>query len=79
MHSHLNYLVAQRRRIEFTCRAEQARLATETRPEVSTSSPRWDIARLLAPRRLRAASFAAAAQHPRPGTPQECLRCDTYT
>jgi hypothetical protein len=77
MHSHLNYLVAQQRQIELTCRAEQARHATETRPEVSASSPRWDLPRLLAPRRLRAASLAAAAQHASPGMPHECLGCGT--
>jgi hypothetical protein len=76
MNSHLNYLVAQQRRIELTCRAEQARLATETRPGGSASSPPWDIGRLLAPRRLRA-HLAAAARHAGPGTPHECLGCDT--
>ena len=77
MHSHLNYLVAQQRRIELTCRAEQARLATETRPGGSASSRRWDIGRLLAPRRLRAAHLAAAARHAGPGAPHKCLGCDT--
>ena len=77
MHPHLNYLVAQQRRIELTCRAEQTRLADELRPAGSASSPRWDIARRLAPRRLRAAHLAAAARHAGPGAPHECLGCDT--
>lgn len=76
MHTHLNYLVAQQRRIELICRAEQARLATETRAGGSASSPRWDIGRLLARRRLRAAHLSAAARHAGPGTPHECLGCD---
>lgn len=77
MHSHLNYLVVQQRRIELTCRAEQARLATEMRRAGSASSLSWDIGRLLAPCRFRAAHLAAAARHATPGTAHECLRCDT--
>jgi hypothetical protein len=77
MPQHLNYLVAQQRRIELACRAEQARLATELARDGSPSSPRWDIGRLLAPRRIRAAGLAAATEQSRPATAQECLRCDT--
>ena len=77
MTSQLNYLIAQQRHIELACRAEQARLANEARPAASASSPRWNIGRLLAPRRLRAARLAAAARQASPGPPHECPRCDT--
>jgi hypothetical protein len=77
MTSQLNYLIAQQRHIELAHRAEQARLATEARAAVSAPSPRWNLGRLLATRRLRAARLAAAARPASPGPPQECLRCDT--
>lgn len=83
MTSQLNYLIVQRRHIEPAHRAEQARLAKETHPAGSPSSPRWDLAQLLAPRRLlaqrrlRAAGLAAAATQARSAPPQQCLRCDT--
>jgi hypothetical protein len=76
MTSQLNYLIVQQRHIELVCRAEQARLANETRPAGSASSPRSNIGRLLAPRRLSAARVAAAARQANPGPPKECLRCD---
>ena len=72
----LTYLIAQEKQIELAYRAEQARLAVEARA-VSAPSPRGNLRRLLATRRLRAAELAAAAQPARPGAPQECLRCDT--
>ena len=62
MTTQLNYLVAQHRHIELVYRAEQARLAAEARAAGSAPSPRWNLGRLLAPRRLRAARLAAAAQ-----------------
>ena len=77
MTSQLNYLIVQQRHIELVCRAEQGRLANETRPARSASSPHSNIGRLLAPRRLSAARVAAAAQPARPGPPQECARWDT--
>ena len=76
MTSHLNYLIAQQRYTELASYAEQARLANEARPVGSASLPRWNVGRLLATRRLKAASVAAAAQHVMPGPPPECLTCD---
>jgi hypothetical protein len=73
----LNYLIAQQRHIELAYRAEQARLAGDARAAVSAPPPRWNLGRLLAPRGLRAAGSAAAAQPVRPGPPRECARCDT--
>ena len=72
----LNYLIAQQRSIELAYRAEQARLAGDARAAVSAPSPRWNLGRLLGPRRLRTAGLAAAAQPVRPGPPQPCVRCD---
>jgi hypothetical protein len=77
MTSQLTYLIVQQRHTELVCRAEQARLANQLCPAGPASSRRWNIGRLLAPRRPRAARLAAAAQHASPGPPQECLRCDT--
>jgi hypothetical protein len=77
MTSQLNYLIAQQRHIELAHRAEQARLANEARAAVSAPSPRWNLGRLLATRRLRAARLAAAARQANPGPLPECLRCDT--
>ena len=77
MTSQLNYLIAQQKHIELACRAEHARLAKETRPAGSPSSPRWNLGWLLAPRRFRAARLATAATQARPAPPQQCLRCDT--
>jgi hypothetical protein len=77
MTSQLNYLIVKQRHVELAHRAEQARLAGEARAAVSAPSPRWHLGRLLAPRRLRAAGLAAAAQPARPGPPQECVRWDT--
>ena len=68
MTSQLTYLIAQQKHIELAYRAEHARLAKETRPAGSPSSPRWDLGWLLATRRLRAARLATAATR---------LRCDT--
>jgi hypothetical protein len=77
MTSQLNYLIAQQRHIELAHRSEQARLAGEAHAAASAPSPQWNLGRLLATRRLRAAGLAAAARPARPGPPQECLRCDT--
>jgi hypothetical protein len=77
MTSHLIYLIVQHRHIELVRRAKQARLANEARAAGPASSPRWNIGRLLASRRLRAARLAAAAPLASPGPPQECLICDT--
>ena len=77
MTSQLNYLIAQQRHIEFAYQAEQARLAGQARAAGSAPPPRWHFGRLLAPRMLRTAGLAAAAQPTRPGTPQRCVRCDT--
>jgi hypothetical protein len=77
MTSQLDYLVVQQRHIELTCRAKHARVASEVRRAELTSSPCWNIGRLLAPRRLRAARLAAAAAQASPGPAQECLRCGT--
>src|ERR1700756_876215 len=60
MTSHLIYLIVQHRHIELVRRAKQARLANEARAAGPASSPRWNIGRLLASRRLRAARLAAA-------------------
>ena len=68
MTSHLNYLIAQQRHIELARYAEQARLANDARPAGSASSPRWNLGRLLATRRLKAARVAAAARQRNPGT-----------
>jgi hypothetical protein len=76
MSSQLTYLIAQQRQTELACHAEQARLAHEVRAAGSASSPRWNIGRLLAPRRLRAERMAAAARQGNPGPPAQCLRCD---
>ena len=76
MNSQLNYLIAQQRITELACRAEQARLAVEARA-VSAPSPRGNLRRLLATRRLRAADLAAAAHPASPRSAQECMRCDT--
>jgi hypothetical protein len=77
MTTQLNYLIVQHRHVELVYRAEQSRLAGEARAAVSAPSPRWNLGRLLAPRRLRAAGLAAAAQPARPGPPQAYVRCDT--
>jgi hypothetical protein len=77
MTSQLNYLIIQHRHTELVCRAEHARLANEAPAARSASSSRWNIARLLASRRLRAARLATAAPLASPGTPHECLTCDT--
>ena len=77
MTSQLNYLIVKQRHVELAHRAEQARLAGEARAAVSAPTPRWNLGRLLAPRRLRTAGLAAAAQPARPGPPQECVRWDT--
>jgi hypothetical protein len=77
MTAQLNHLIAQQRQIELVCRAEQARPAREIRLAAPAPSRRWNIGRLLASRRLRAARLAAAAPHPHARPPQECLRCDT--
>jgi hypothetical protein len=77
MTSHLIYLIVQHRHIELVRRAKQARLANEARAAGPASSPRWNIGRLLASQRLRAARLAAAAPLASPGTPQECMTCDT--
>ena len=77
MTSHLSYIMAQQRSTELAYRAEQPRLVGEARPAVSAPPPRWNLGRLLAPRGLRTAGLAAAAQPVRPGRPRECARCDT--
>ena len=77
MTSQLNYLIAQQRHIEFAYRAERARLAGEARAAESAPSPRWNLGRLLATPRLRAAGLTAAAQPATPGPQQECVKCDT--
>jgi hypothetical protein len=77
MTSELNYLIIQHRHTELECRAEQARLANEARTAGPASAPRWDVGRLLAARRLRAARLTAAAPVASPGPPQEYLTCDT--
>ena len=69
MNSQLNYLIAQQHIAELACRAEQARRAVEARA-VSAPSPRGNLRRLLASRRLRTADLAAAAHRARPGAPK---------
>jgi hypothetical protein len=76
MTSQLNHLIAQERHNELAHRAKQARLADDAHAAVSAPPPRWNLGRLLATRRLRAAGLAAAAQPVRPGPPQRCVRCD---
>ena len=77
MTSQLNYLIVQQRHAELASRADQPRLADRAQPAAPASSPRWNIRRLLAPRRLRAAGLAASAQPASLGLSQECVRCDT--
>ena len=77
MHSQLNYLIVQQRHIELACRAEHARLAAETHPARSASSPRSELGWLLASRRPRAARPAQAGAQASPGPTQECLTCAT--
>ncbi len=72
MTSQLNYLIVQQRHIELAHRAEQARLADDARAAVSASSPRWNLGRLLATRRLRAARLATAVHPARPAPPKGC-------
>jgi hypothetical protein len=55
MTSQLTYLIVQQRHAELVRRAEHARLANGLRSDRRASSPRWNIARLLRPRRLRPA------------------------
>jgi hypothetical protein len=74
MDSQLNYLIAQQRQAELVSRGEQARLVNDARAAVSAPSQRWNLGRLVAARRLRAAGLAAAGQPA--GPPQECVRCD---
>jgi hypothetical protein len=74
MDSQLNYLIAQQRQAALVCRAEQARLANDARASVSAPARRWNLGRLVATHRLRAAGLAATAQPA--GPPQECVRCD---
>ena len=76
MTSQLNYLIVQHRHIELDCRAEQARLANELSPAGPAYSPRWNIRRLLAPRRLRTPRLAATAPLASPEPPQECRTCE---
>ena len=77
MSSQLNYLIVQQRHVELVYRAEQSRLVGEARAAVSASSRRWNLGRLLAPRRLRAAGLAAAARPASFGPSHDCVRCDT--
>ena len=74
MTSQLNYLIAQQSQAELVSRAEQARLAIDARAAVSAPSRRWNLGRLNATCRLRAAGLAASAEPA--GPPRECVRCD---
>jgi hypothetical protein len=77
MTSQLNYLITQHRHSELVRRGEQARLANDARAAGPAGSPRWNIGRLLAARRLGAARLTTAAPLASAGPPQECLTCDT--
>jgi hypothetical protein len=76
MNSQLTHLVVQQRHLELVRRAEEARLPNQARTAVSAPSRRWNLGRLVATRRPRAAGLAAAAQPATPGPPQECLSCN---
>ena len=77
MNPQLNYLMVQQKQAELAYHAERARLAREARAAVSAQPRRSNLGRLIAPRRLGAASLAAVAQPASPGPPQECVRCET--
>jgi hypothetical protein len=77
MNPQFNYLMARQKQSELACRAEQSRLAREARTAVSAQSRRWNLGRLIAPRRLVAPGLAAAARPVSPGAPQECVGCET--
>lgn len=73
MNPQLTYLRVQARHLELIRRAEQARLAGETRRARSPSFPRRYIGRLLTTRRLRPSRLPSIAQHASSNPPHECL------